>query len=206
MQGGIDMAEEKEEGLTLDKKTMDVLITNIIPTSKYFELRFDYLQQRMDTKFDNMQQQTDARFDHMQQQMDTKFDSVNARFDHMQQQMDTKFDSVNARFDHMQQQTDARFDSVDARFNSVDTKFDSVDARFNSMDTKFDYLQQQVNDIKSGVKSLDVKLDKLLERMDVKIDAGLRENRVLTIRLFTFALGFAAISMVGLLGKMLQIF
>ena len=188
MQGGIDMAEEKEEGLTLDKKTMDVLITNIIPTSKYFELRFDYLQQRMDTKFDNMQQQTDARFDHMQQQMDTKFDSV------------------NARFDHMQQQTDARFDSVDARFNSVDTKFDSVDARFNSMDTKFDYLQQQVNDIKSGVKSLDVKLDKLLERMDVKIDAGLRENRALTIRLFTFALGFAAISMVGLLGKMLQIF
>jgi len=37
------MTEEKEEeGLTLDKKTMDVLVANIIPTSKYFEIRFDH--------------------------------------------------------------------------------------------------------------------------------------------------------------------
>ena len=43
------MSEEKsEEGLTLDKKTMDVLVANIIPTSKYFEIRFDHMQGQID--------------------------------------------------------------------------------------------------------------------------------------------------------------
>ena len=40
--------EKKEEGLTLDKKTMDVLVANIIPTSKYFEIRFDHMQGQID--------------------------------------------------------------------------------------------------------------------------------------------------------------
>jgi hypothetical protein len=67
----------------------------------------------------------------------------------------------------------------------MDKRFDRVDKRFEQIDSK---------------------LDKLIERVDVRIDAGLRENRGLTIKMFTFALGFAAISMVGLLGRMLQIF
>ena len=42
------MPEEKnEEGLTLDKRTMDVLVANIIPTSKYFEVRFDHMQEQI---------------------------------------------------------------------------------------------------------------------------------------------------------------
>ncbi|MBW2741564.1 MAG: hypothetical protein JRE64_22590, partial [Deltaproteobacteria bacterium] len=40
--------EKKEEGLTLDKRTMDVLVANIIPTSKYFEIRFDHMQEQID--------------------------------------------------------------------------------------------------------------------------------------------------------------
>ncbi|MFH1860737.1 MAG: hypothetical protein ABH870_06985 [bacterium] len=143
------MAEEKEEGLMLDKKTMDVLITNIIPTSKYFEVRFDYLQQQIDAKFDYLQQQVS----------DVKLGIISLE------------DKIDKRFTAMQSDIDKRFDRVDKRFEQIDTK-----------------------------------LDKLLERVDIKIDAGLRENRVLTVRLFTFAMTFAAISMVGLLGKMLQIF
>ena len=39
------MAEQgTEESLTLDKKTIDVLVAHIIPTSKYFEARFDHMQ------------------------------------------------------------------------------------------------------------------------------------------------------------------
>ena len=44
------MTEEKdEEGLTLDRRTMDVLVANIIPTSKYFEVRFDHMQEHIDS-------------------------------------------------------------------------------------------------------------------------------------------------------------
>ena len=43
------MPEEKiEEGLTPDKRTPDVLVANTIPTSKYFEVRFDHMQSQMD--------------------------------------------------------------------------------------------------------------------------------------------------------------
>ncbi|MFH1896705.1 MAG: hypothetical protein ABH886_00430 [Candidatus Desantisbacteria bacterium] len=157
------MAEEKEEGLMLDKKTMDVLITNIIPTSKYFEVRFDHLQQQMDLKFGYLQQQ------------------INVKFDHLQQQVDDVKSGVKSLEDKM----DKRFEQVDKRFEQVDKRFDKIDKRF---------------------EQIDVKLDKLIERVDVKIDAGLRENRALTTRLFTFAMTFAAISMAGLIGKMLEIF
>ena len=34
--------------MKLDQKTIDVLVANIIPTSKYFEARFDYLQYHVD--------------------------------------------------------------------------------------------------------------------------------------------------------------
>jgi hypothetical protein len=34
-------SNEEESSLTLDKKTVDVLEAQIIPTSKYFEVRFD---------------------------------------------------------------------------------------------------------------------------------------------------------------------
>ena len=44
------MPEEKsEEGLTLDKRTMDVLVANIIPTSKYFEAPFDHMREQIDS-------------------------------------------------------------------------------------------------------------------------------------------------------------
>ena len=40
-----NIPEEKViQSLTLDKKTMDVLVTNIVRTSKYFEIRFDRMQ------------------------------------------------------------------------------------------------------------------------------------------------------------------
>jgi hypothetical protein len=53
---------------------------------------------------------------------------------------------------------------------------------------------------------IDQKLDKILERIDTRIDAGLRENRTMIIRMFTFAMTFSAISMVGLLAKLMGLF
>ncbi|MBZ4685005.1 MAG: hypothetical protein JG774_750 [Desulfomicrobiaceae bacterium] len=67
------------------------------------------------------------------------------------------------------------------------------------MDKRF----EQVN---KRFEQLDSKLDKIIERIDRRIDDGLRENRNQMMRMFTFAMTFSAISMIGLIGKMLQLF
>ena len=121
--------EENENGVVINEKSMEVLIAKFIPTSQYFE----------------------ARFDHMQYQIDELKDGVK-----------------NLRLD-------------------MNVKFEQIDKRFEQIDKWF----EQIDD----------KLDRLLERIDVKIDRGLSENRSMTVKLFSFAMIFSAISMAGLLGK-----
>jgi chromosome segregation ATPase len=139
-------------GLMLDQKTIDVLVANIIPTSKYFETRFDHLQYQVN------EIKTDIK------------------------DLDKK---IEARFSSFQSDVDKRFEQVDKRFEQVDKRFEQVDKRF-----------QQIDD----------KLDKILERIDRRIDEGLRENRSQIMRMFTFAMTFSAISMIGLVGKMFKLF
>ena len=81
---------------------------------------------------------------------------------------------------------------MDKRFEQVDKRFEQVDKRFEQMDKRFE--------------QIDFKLDKLLERIDVKIDNGLRENRGATIRLFSFTLLFSAVSVSGMFAKMFGLF
>ena len=177
--------QETTQGLTLDQKTIDVLVAHIIPTSKYFEVRFDHVQQQIDRVNTDLQ---DFRKD------------VNGRLDSIKVDMDGRFDSmtknVDKRFDSMTKNVDGRFDSmtknVDKRFEQVDKRFEQVDKRFEQMDKRFE--------------QIDVKLDKLLERIDIKIDAGLRENRAISIRLFSFAIMFSVISVVGMFGKLFKLF
>ena len=110
--------------------------------------------------------------------------------------IDKRFSDVDKRFEQAYQgQKDLKAD-MDKRFEQVnqgqkDLKAD-MDKRFSDVDKRFD----QIN----------IKLDTIIERMDVKIDAGLRENRTMSIRLFSFAMVFSAISMAGLLAKMTGLF
>jgi len=136
------MSESIEEKMvSVNQKELSLLVTNIIPTSKYFELRFDNMQ-----------------------------DQIN----------DLKDGQKEIRLE-----MDKRFEQVDKRFEQVDKRFEQVDKRF-----------EQVNN----------KLDQIMDRIDVKIDTGLREGRMLTIKLFSFAMVFSAISMAGLLAKMTGLF
>ena len=83
------MSEEKnEEGLTLDKRTMDVLVANIIPTSKYFEVRFDHLQAQID---DFKVDLKDFRYD-----IDKRFEQVDKRFE----QIIASIDRLGDKLDH----------------------------------------------------------------------------------------------------------
>ena len=125
---------DEKQDLSINRKELDLLVANIIPTSRYFEIRFDYLQEQIN---DLKQGQKEIR-----------------------------------------EEMNKRFEQVDKRFEQVDKRFDQVN----------------------------VKLDTIIERLDVKIDTGLRENRAMTIRLFSFAMVFSAISMAGLLAKMMGLF
>ena len=95
------MSEEKsEEGLTLDKKTMDVLVANIIPTSKYFEARFDHMQAQIDDlkgDLKDFRSDVDKRFDSAKSDMDRRFEQVDKRFE----QVDKRFEQVIASIDRL---------------------------------------------------------------------------------------------------------
>ena len=92
--------EKKEEGLTLDKRTMDVLVANIIPTSKYFEIRFDHIQEQIDDlKVDlkDFRGDVDKRFDNIKTDMDKRFEQVDRRFE----QVDKRFEQIIASIDRL---------------------------------------------------------------------------------------------------------
>ena len=94
------MAEEKiEEGLTLDKRTLDVLVANIIPTSRYFEVRFDHMQRQMDDfkgELKDFRGDVDKRFGDMKSNMDKRFEQVDKRFE----QIIASIDRLGDKLDH----------------------------------------------------------------------------------------------------------
>jgi chromosome segregation ATPase len=143
---------EDKDTITLNEKSLEVLVAKFIPTSQYFERSFDSLQRQID--------------------------GLRLGQEELKRDMDRRFDQVYA------QQTELKRD-MDRRFEQVDKRFEQVDQRF-----------EQINH----------KLDTIIERLDVKIDTGLRENRAMSIRLFSFAMVFSAISMTALLAKMANLF
>ncbi len=213
----MDEEPGKLMGLTLDQKTIDILVANIIPTSKYFEARFNHLQYQVDELkagqknlldvMDKRFEQVDNRFAEMKSDMDKRFGQVDNRFAEMKSDMDKRFGQVDNRFTEMKSDMDKRFSEMqsdmDKRFsemqNNMDTRFAEVDRRFAQVDQRFEQVDKHFLQIED-------KLDKILERIDRRIDEGLRENRAQSMRMFTFAMTFSAISMIGLVGKMLKLF
>ena len=102
------MPEEKiEEGLTLDKRTLDVLVANIIPTSRYFEVRFDNMQSQMDDfkgDLKDFRGDVDKRFGDMKSDMDKRFEQVDKRFE----QVDKRFEQIISSIDRLGDKLDHR--------------------------------------------------------------------------------------------------
>lgn len=85
--------DEKPKTLTLNRETIDVLVANVIPTTKYFELRFDTMQAQidriekqneqlhidMDNKFGEMRKDVDKRFEQMIHSIDRLSDRLENR-------------------------------------------------------------------------------------------------------------------------------
>jgi len=164
-----NIPEEKDiQSLTLDKKTMDVLVANIIPTSKYFEVRFDHMQDqinRINNDINNFRTDVDKRFDSMKIDMDQRFEKVDQRFE----KVDQRFEKVDQRFDSMKIDMDQRFEKVDQHFK--DMKID--------MDKRFDQMITSIN-----------RLTDTLEQRDSK-------QRGFTIRMFTIAISISLLGGLG---------
>ena len=101
-----DIDTPTEESLTLDKRTMEVLVANIIPTSKYFEVRFDHMQSQVDDIKDEIKDfrgDVGKRFDEVKTDMDKRFDEVKTdmdkRFDEVKTDMNNRFEQVDKRFE-----------------------------------------------------------------------------------------------------------
>jgi len=99
--------EKDQEGLTLDKKTIDILVAHIIPTSKYFEARFDHMQDQIDGLKDDLRDfrdDVDRRFDGIKSDMDQRLSQVDKRFE----QIDKRFDQVIASIERLSDKLDYR--------------------------------------------------------------------------------------------------
>jgi chaperonin cofactor prefoldin len=141
----MSVADKESSGSGINRQELDLLVANIIPTSRYFEVRFDHLQEQVN---DLKQGQKDIQSD------------------------------IDRRFGELKVDIDKRFEQVDKRFEQMELRLDQIN----------------------------MKLDTIISRFDVKIDSGLRENRLMSMRLFSFAMIFSAISMAGLPGRMLGLF
>ena len=81
---------KKDKEITLNKETVDVLVTNIIPTTKYFETRFDFMQHQID--------ETNNGIRKLEENMNERFEQVDKRFE----QVDKRFEEVGKRFEEIE--------------------------------------------------------------------------------------------------------
>jgi methyl-accepting chemotaxis protein len=80
----------EEKSLKLNQETMDVLVANVIPTTKYFESQFNHMQYQINEIKEN-QKQFEKRVDKRFEQVDKRFEQVDKRFE----QVDKRFEQVD---------------------------------------------------------------------------------------------------------------
>ena len=178
MSNDITSVKQPEESTSVAlTKGMEMMIAGFIPNTRYFDSRFDLLQVQVD----------------LLQKGQSEVKSQIIRLE----------DQVERRFERSDEILKGFKSDVDKRFEQVDKRFEQVDSRFSSLKADMDKRSEQVD---KRFQQVDDKLDKILERIDRRIDEGLRENRVQSMRMFTFAMTFSAISMIGLVGKMMKLF
>lgn len=108
------MTEKKQNRVTnipgqlpVNQETLDILVANIIPTSKYFEVRFDHLE---------------SRVERIQSDLIIFRKDIGKDLDEFKSNVDKRFEQVVNRFG----QVDKRFEQVDKRFEQVDKRFEQM--------------------------------------------------------------------------------
>ena len=124
---------ENSENAAVRLHTLDMLVANIIPTTKYFESRFDFLQHQINELREGQKRLEDL--------MELRFGYVEKRFE----QIDHRFEQIDQRFE----QIEKRFEQVDARFNRITEDLKEfkrdVDGRFQQVITAIDRLADKLD-------------------------------------------------------------
>ena len=131
------------------------------------------------------------------------FEILVAKFVPTSQYFERSFEMLQVQITGLREGQKDLIANIDKRFSDVDKRFEQ--AYQGQKDLKAD-MDKRFSDVDKRFDQINIKLDTIIERMDVKIDAGLRENCTMSIRLFSFAMVFSAISMAGLLAKMTGLF
>ncbi|MCL4546760.1 MAG: hypothetical protein M1576_03345 [Deltaproteobacteria bacterium] len=169
------MKENKDKNSFSYPNEMLTFISGVFPNAKYFDARFDLLQNQIDEIRRNQELDRNQIRD-FKNDVDRRFSEVDKKFE----LVDKRFEQVDKRFE----QVDKRFEQVNKRFEQVDNRFDLVDKRFDQVDKRFEQM----------IASID-KLGDKLEYRD-------RDQRNFTIKMFSIAI---AVSMLGVLGAFLKI-
>ena len=105
---------------------------------------------------------------------------------------DSRFDLLQVQIDESRRNQDQIKEQIRDFKKDTERRFEQVDKRFEQVDNRFQRLED--------------KIDTLIERIDIKIDNGLKENRNITVKLFTFAMSFSLIAVLGMFGKLFGLF
>ena len=217
MSNDIASVKQPEESTSVAlTKGMEMMIAGFIPNTRYFDSRFDLLQVQVDL-LQKGQSEVKSQIIRLEDQVERRFERSDEILKGFKSDIDKRLEQVDGRFSSLKADMDKRFEQVDKQFEQVNKQFEQVDKRFEQVDKRFEKSDQNLNDFRTVVnkqfeqvdkrfQQVDDKLDKILERIDRRIDEGLRENRVQSMRMFTFAMTFSAISMIGLVGKMMKLF
>ena len=112
MKNGIENTNDKEKAssasefsldmsdLKINKQTIDLLIANVIPTTKYFESRFDHMQFQID--------RVNHDINTFKLSVEKSFDNVDQRFEAMQGNMDQRFEKIIFSIDRLTDKLDGR--------------------------------------------------------------------------------------------------
>jgi methyl-accepting chemotaxis protein len=177
--------EARKDGLPggevlLKQQTVDFLVANVFPTTKYFETHFAFLQHEINQLGEGQKRLEDA--------MDRRFEQTHDDIKELKSDVDRRFDQTRTEIKEFKSDVDKRFEQVDKRFEQVDKRFEQVDKRFEQVDKRFEQI----------IASLDRMSDKL-DRRDV-------EQRHFTIRMFTVAISISFLGVLGVLLKMVGVF
>jgi len=152
------MAETSEKKtakqLPINQETLDVIVANVIPTSKYFEVRFDHMENRVDRLQDELK---DFRLD-----VGRSFERVDRHFDEFKRDVDQRFDDlkedVNQRFEQVDKRFDDLKEDVNLRFKQVDYRFEQIDKRFEQVVTSIERLSDTLYDRDRELRSFTMRM------------------------------------------------
>ena len=151
-----------------DEKFEAFLVSNIIPTTQFFELRLDQTNEailRVDEKICDLKIDMDKRFEGI----DKKFEKVDERICDLKIDMDKRFEKVDEKIYDLKIDMDKRFEKIDKKFDKVDEKFvelrTDMDKRFDKIDEKFDKIDDKFD-----------KLYNLLENRDKEMRGMILDN------------------------------